>query len=189
MSFVTVVARPSFISLMSDGRMMHGGVAVAEDVVKFRTPRPGCFVAFGGHKDPADAFLEASGLLSLDISDPRPIAADIRAQLLSPPFCHSKILLAFGGRAATGQVAFVAFSTLEPEPQLRAPGPGELSYGWLYNSRFAEDAVLEQKLVEYLGEEGCETPAQIQKAQWRLQLFVADHDATVNRRVFTAVVS
>jgi len=186
-SFVSIVCRSGFLSIMSDGRVSNNGVSIREDYQKFLLPRPDFFIAFAGQQQPCEAFINDSGLSSSNTFDYHTLAADIHRKLLTPPYCNYKILLAFGGRTAKGSLEFCTFSTLEPEIQVFSPSSNQISYAFLNNSEI-DDTILQPELVKYLTEIGCDAAEKVKTAQETLNNYVAEIDTSVNTTVFSAII-
>lgn len=189
MSFVSVLARENFLTVVSDGRVQGPDLLpMQEDYRKFIQVDSGFFVAFAGHKEPCERFIDKSGLSRTSSRDLGLVSQRTKNLLLTHPYKNSKILLAFGGLNTLGEIEFATFSTLEPEIRFFQPRGDDLSYAFLNNSSL-KTTNLAGRLEKYLllagiGK-GIESPDQLINAQVMLNNFVANLDSSVNTTTFT----
>ncbi len=189
MSFVSIIAREDFISIMSDGRVCGpNGIPIQEDYQKFVRVDERFFVAFAGHKEPCELFLRNSGLLSPRTYDVELFSAEIQSKLIAGPSRKHKILLALGGFNHHEEIVFSTFSTIQPKMQLFRPKGDDISYAFLNNSS-VRSAQLEELLIEALKVSGFQTPDQIREGQTQLNSAVSAMDESVNSTVFNAVIN
>lgn len=188
MSFVSIIATENFLNIVSDGRVTgENKVVLQEDYRKFISPTRDFFVAYAGNKEPCEAFVYESGLLSPNLTDMNTFTSTIAEKLQSEKYRGFKILLAFGGKVGDC-ISFATFSTLEPKIQFFTPKNDDICYTFLNNSS-AVTVELETKLIEALRCTGYDTPEKTIEAQTILNNFVAGMDDSVNCNTFPLTIS
>lgn len=186
MSFVSIVARSSWISVVSDGRVTAGDDVVEEQYQKFILPTSGSFIAYAGNKQPCE--LIAKRLLDTGFrTDPlEESARRVFGMIAHLKDLGHKAFVALGEVSASG-AEFYACGPNQSVPVFFRPKGDDVCYSFLSNTHLSDEA-LEQQFVLGLQRSGVDTSAQCQQAQIELNEWVADRDVTVNKNTFCALL-
>ncbi|WNF35251.1 hypothetical protein RJD24_12325 [Bacillaceae bacterium IKA-2] len=188
MSFISIVARDKFITVVSDGLVvdLNTGIEKEQDFKKFSKIAQNQFVAYAGNKGVGEAIAETlpytTKLYRLD-----EVSAMIHRRVLREiPVDQASILVAIGGVSDLGFIEFHTFSN-NPEIQLTTyqPKGDDIMYCYLFGRNVVyDDKQLDAVFHNSLRKIGINTPNKIIKAQKELNHYVSDRDKTVNNRTF-----
>lgn len=188
MSFVSIIARADFITVMSDGCVTDNSGVVQEDYQKFVQITPELFLAFTGHAPAGELLLKAFEQTEFDKLAPR-LNFDqvffIIKNLIENIFHNSKlkILLAFGGRNRNGEIEAYYINSIDMQTGHYVPKGNQINTILLGNS-----TELNGLLKQFLATTGDSTPKQILAAQKLLNDHVAVGDPSVNTTTFELII-
>ena len=181
MSFVSIIARENFISVMSDGRVMYGNEIIQEDYQKFIKINDQSFVAFAGSKEICEIFIEEVRTIVNQNSNIINYLHSLvgRFNQLSLNNHGLKVMLGIGGINSNQEIEFHTINSIDNQILNFSPKGEMISYAFLNNTKY-DDSVLVNKLIETLGQTGFGVVKEVKKAQKILNDFVAATDQTVN---------
>ncbi|MNC29745.1 hypothetical protein D3C76_422150 [compost metagenome] len=133
MSLVTVVATEYFLSVVTDGREMRNGEVVGEQHPKCKQ-YSNVLVAYAGTKQPAEiiiSLLEKEGVL--ERGDLAEIATYVQHLFNAPELEKFKLLFAFGGLDAEGEITFHTIDSTHKILKKFTPKHGQISFAVLGN--------------------------------------------------------
>jgi hypothetical protein len=188
MSFVSVVARENFVTVMSDGRVQNNDEIVREDYQKFVQITPDLFFAYTGHQPVGEGILKAlenNGCYelfkTLNFSLVNMIIrTTIEAVNQSNKF---KLLVAYGGRNTNGEIEVFYANSIDMQSGHYLPKGDAINVICLGNG-IGTGALLEQLLFQT----GSTTPQQILSAQEMMNNYVVTHDPSVNTTTFQMII-
>ena len=190
MSFVSICAKESFISVVSDGliKNMETGEEVGQRYQKFAKISDNQFVAFTGNHGLAEAIKVT---LPFDTRgyDLEGVSKLIHKRLLDDiPIEKAKMAVAIGGVNQDNNIEFHSFIN-DPTKKFNSfqPKDDKLSYSFLESPEM-EGFDLEILFKEYISTIGHNTPSKILRVQKRLNDFVAANDSSVNRITFNLMI-
>jgi hypothetical protein len=191
MSFVSVIARENFISVMSDGRVSHKGQSVAEDYQKFVSFTPYFFIAFAGDKEPSELLLQALKMIGLpDMIEKLGfdmVSLFIQTSILTVAQKGYRVMIAFGGKNPLGEIEFYYLDTANPQTRKMTPKGQDIQYCFL-KSENAQKINTDQLLIDTLQITGLDTSIQIADAQKRINDHISDLDTSVNKNTFQLII-
>ncbi len=189
MSFISIIARENFLTVMSEGRVSREGKPTGEeDFKKFFRVSPHFIVGFGG----ADRalilnFLGETGLLEPNNGDFQAVADHVQAKLREKPYRHGKVFVGFGGVNSNGQIEFYALGTGNTETRHFLPKGDDISFCFFSLDGYEMD--LQSELIKFLGITNYRTPAQTLRAQKLLNDAFAKINPSMNTNTFQAVIN
>lgn len=184
-SFVSIVAGESWVSVMSDGRVTKDGQPTDEARVKFREVVPRrVFVAHAGSLPWTQCALDLAAQELAQGTDFTIVAVDMQRFLREVPAEHP-VLVAFGGLDSSGNVHVYAMSNLGAYMELSPNSAEPIRYAFLYNSNHVVD---DHKLSEIL-QQLYQRHQPIGQEDWKLVQnelndYVARLDPTVNTTTY-----
>ena len=189
MSFVSVVAREKFISVMSDGRVvdLNTQKVKQEDYKKFISIDNNAFVAYTGIKELCEMVatnIEKSIRKGLEFSEILVVIRIAVAQFIQK---QHTVMFAFGGINKNNQVEVFSYNSRDESTNHFLPKGDEIAYVFLSNGSTAE-SMLEEKFKSILRETGIDSPSSFVQAQKLLNRYVASIDPTVNNNTFRLII-
>ena len=189
MSFVSITATTDFISIMSDGLVMNGDLAVHERMKKYTVIDNRAFIAYTGVLENITFILNLLPLTHYDFERwTHEICALIKNNLSSMPFPDGQCFFAIGGISDKNRVEYFAFGThIETKPRPYLPIEGNPRTTFL-NGVVAASLPLSGKYNEYLNKTPKISVNDYVYAQKMLNDYVATFDPTVNNQIHNAVI-
>ena len=183
MSFVSIVARETWISVVTDGRCMTEDEVVDEHYQKFAQPDSDRFIAYAGDKDKCELVVRGMrelGHIQLGLEDSAKHMAGLIQEVGRRDF---KLFMATGSVGPTGAEVY-AFSTESNQPIILKPGTMDICYTFLSNNGVSEESLNKEfaKLIQKYGD--C-SPDKARQAQIELNTWAAGQDCSVNNITFT----
>jgi len=190
MSFVSVIARKDFITVMTDGRVSFAKqLILKEDYKKFKKISKKQFIAFTGNQEYCERIVSLFDYKNAQYNL-KEISYQIHEIINQAPYVNFHVNLAIGGLNEDNEfVVYHVQNTLKQSIKELKTKKNKISYGFL-NSEYVEKNInTEQKLVEYLRNTGFNTPNKCLKAQKLLNDYIASKDSSVNRNTFTLKIT
>jgi hypothetical protein len=187
-SFVSIIAQESFITVVSDGQVTLDGEILESHYKKFKRISKDQFIAYTGSKEICEELIKHLVYLQDKKYNLQLIADELYSVVKEIPFKPLKALLAVGGINDIGNVQFYTFSNIPNAEFLTfQPKNDEISYAFL-SSEHVDDEELENDLIQYLSKTGFNTPNKCLKAQKMLNAYVETIDETVNKNTFELAI-
>lgn len=186
MSFVSIIAREDFISVMSDGRVMDPhGIPIQEDYQKFIQINDQSFIAFAGTKEICEIIAQEMKDVINRNDDLQDHFQQLLARFQQLNLNHHgmKVFLGVGGINSDQEIEFHTINSKNGQVLNFSPKGGDVSYAFLNNSSY-DEADLQKKLIEILRVTGFNTIDKIKNAQKTLNDFIAETDDTVNNVIY-----
>ncbi|WP_239613888.1 hypothetical protein [Cohnella mopanensis] len=193
MSFVSVLARESFLCVMSDGQVtnLDGVTIIQEDFQKFTSLMDGrAFIAFAGTKDLCEMIIRDTQLKDRNFSAWKDLFLLVfkALNLTELHKTHNyKVMLAFGGINESDEIEVYSISSIDKNILHQKPKGDNTDYSFLNNTSHSNE-FWEKKLIELFRETGYNTPSELVSAQKLLNNFVADNENSVNKKTFKLVI-
>lgn len=191
LSFVSIVARENFISIMSDGRVTGAsGIPIQEDYQKFTVFDKSAFIAYAGTKDICETIVrDYEGFFRWNIYDFSMWVKELQELFRTADFESQglKVNLGFGGVNQDEKIEFHALSSSDLRLQSFFPVKDDISFAFLNNTTLG-DQIFNEKFVEFLKVTGFETPTNVIQSQKLLNNYVSQNDNTVNTKTFREVI-
>lgn len=183
MSFISVVAMETFITVVTDGQVTRGYEIIDNNFKKYRKISNKQFIAFGGAKEVCESLVNHLEFIGDNNYDLHVLANDLYETVKNIPFGPIKTMFAIGGVNNNGEIEMFTLNN-DPKDTLRifSPKGTDLSYAFLSSN--VDDNVIYEKFVQLLSITGFNTPNKCIKAQKMLNQFVSSIDHTVNRITF-----
>ncbi|MCG3089142.1 hypothetical protein [Sporosarcina cyprini] len=188
MSFVSVIATNSYITVVSDGKVTgRDGETLETDYQKSRKISDKQFIAVTGDRDMADQIFgiatykeEPYNLLNASI--------DLRKKLINAMRNQPRVVLVvIGGVNEWGKIVYYYF-TSKPEQQMIRGLPGDKHEKGFLSSDKVNPNKIEEKFDEFIDSVGIKTPHESLEVQRKLNDFVAGIDETVNENKFELII-
>ncbi|MEK3821355.1 hypothetical protein MKY20_19980 [Cytobacillus sp. FSL W8-0315] len=189
MSFVSIISRKNFITVMSDGQVTnHEGQPIQSDFQKFKQISPHQFIAFAGAKEICEQFINQVEYTagSYNLND---IANQINQIANEERFNQFRLFFAIGGIELDGDITlYVVEHGGTRDFRVQRPiNEDDINYAFL-NSEMIDRVNMNEKLIECLRITGFETPEECLYSQKLLNDFVESIDSTVNNQTFTLII-
>lgn len=185
MSFVSIIASPNFITVMSDGQVTRDGVVIKDDYPKFKKISPKQFIAYTGVKEYCEEIVNQVPYTPkmYNLAD---ITNQIERVVIDPNLVKHKLHFGIGGVDVNEDVVFY---TVENQKErivnyFKPKNIDDINYAFFESGHANIQINLSIKLIEYLRTTGFNTPSKCLKAQKLLNDFVASKDETVNNKTF-----
>lgn len=186
LSFVSIVARHDFITVMSDGRVTDSeNVSTEEDYQKFMRTSKNSFLAYAGTKEACE--MAATNILPLlEHEIPLHMIIESLPTVFSQLQSNGKIkiLLAMGGVSKENKIELHTISSIDNRVQSYYPTQKNDIISVFLNNTEIGDQKYNIKFKELLGETGFDSPSEVIQAQKLLNNYAADNDISVNKRTF-----
>jgi hypothetical protein len=178
-TFISVVARKSFITLMTDGRVSWSSAEVdQENFKKFKKVSNDQFIAFSGHKELCENVVNQIEYTHLcyNLYDLSTLIYDA----INGDGYHKQFHLFFviGGIDVNNEISLYVIDNHKNFLLFKPTDENDLKY------TFTNHPQLDQKFNELLDETGSDTAMDCIKAQKLLNDIVANIDDTVNTNTF-----
>ena len=189
MSFVSVIAREDFITVVSDGQVSRGNMVVQSDYKKFTKISDKQFIAFTGTKEFCEGLVNEIEFNRNGLHNLYNIVENLDKNIRTIPCQSYVVMFAVGGVGESGNIEFHTINN-NPSESIRSFSPkGDgLSYAFLHNGDLSSKINLQSKLIEYIGRIGFNTPNKCIRAQKLLNSDVAKIDDTVNNVTFDLTI-
>lgn len=188
MSFVSVIAKENFITVMSDGLVYNSitGEELEQGYKKFRKISENQFIAFGGSKDLAEEVIKQIGYQQKE-RNLSSLAIPIREQLIKniPPN-EASCQLVLGGIEGRETIIYSFNNDIEQDLLIKKPRGGDVEYSFLSYSKNELD--LDKEIKKIYPKYGLSTPTRTLKVQKALNDVVANVDPSVNRITFNLTI-
>ncbi|WP_242280971.1 hypothetical protein [Bacillus cereus group sp. BfR-BA-01347] len=183
MSFVSVVGRSDFLSVMTDGRVTDGEKILQEDYPKYRMIGENIIVAFTGDRAACEWIFYVLNQEVVMKQDFMITARDIK-ELLNhhPKLKGCDVRWIIGGINPQNEIECITISTEEKEP-IRHEVPSEKVLAVYAYAFDADQKELGEKFAEFIKQEG-----ELASAQQLLNDYVADKDFTVNKNTYHVLI-
>lgn len=187
MSFVSIVSREDWCSVVSDGRCMMSDKVTDENYKKFIQPSPNLFVAFAGHKEPCE--IVCRGMVELGhIEKPMEVAAMHMFGMVHELGARGfKLFIAIGG-SENSTIQVYSMSSIYSEPIIHKPKGNDVCYSFLSNTVVSDES-LEEKFQKLARRNGTSSHAEIHSTQVALNRWVSLQDDSVNTNTFSCHIS
>lgn len=189
MSFVSVIAKEDFITVVSDGQVTRNSEAIQNNYKKFTKISNKQFIAYTGIKEFCEGLVSEIKYKGNEIHNLNKIALDLDKKIKVIPYETYTVMFIVGGIGKSGNIEFYTLNNNYSE-NLRYFNPknDSLNYGFLHNGSLSSKINLENKLVEHLRITGFNTPNKCIKAQKLLNKDIAQIDPTVNNVTFDLTI-
>jgi hypothetical protein len=190
MSFISVIARENFITVMSDGRVMnYEDVPIEENFQKFINIENRSFIAFGGTRELCEMItkdivpiLKNELNYSIWLQSFRRVLESLKLNQN-----NLKCMFAFGGINHERNIEFYTINSITLDSKKFNPYGDQISYAFVNNTKNA-DKLYEDKSIELFRETGFSTPSEVIQAQRLLNNFVSTQDVSVNNVTFRMII-
>lgn len=184
MSFVSIVARETFISIMCDGRMTSvDGKALEENVKKFRRLNDKCYIAFAGTYDLCIECAKDVERLFDENNSLEDVIDKIKDKINQTHYDEvtHKVMFSLGGLSSEGEVIITKMSNNpEIDFEIFKPRGNDITYIFLHNTD--EELVnLDKEFERICKNIKVTTQSKLKKAQKILNDKIADIDNKVNK--------
>ncbi|AHV96610.1 hypothetical protein [Paenibacillus sabinae] len=191
MSFVSILGRENFLSVMSDGKLLgENNEVLQEDYQNFINIGNSAFIAFAGSQGPC----EELSVQMLPYFDEKTDFAAIHQALVDffkvddPSQRDVKIMIAFGGINLEGRIEFYTIDSGTSTSERYLPEGEDIKFCFLRSGELLTDLNVKGKMIELLRTTGAGTPTECISAQKLLNDYAADHDASVNKKTTRMVI-
>lgn len=182
MSFVSILCHESWVSVVTDGRVCAGDVAVDESYKKFIEPKENLFIAFAGNKEPCEVVCKGMielGYVDLPLLDAAKKLYSLVHLMREKGF---KLFMAIGG-LENSKASVYSVSTEYSEPVINKPLDDQISYVFLSNTKVSDER-LEKRFSKLVRRTGLSDMNSINQVQKELNKWVALQDNSVNNKYF-----
>lgn len=185
MSFVSIIARENFITVMSDGQVTgENGKTLQKDYKKFKKISRQQIIAFAGAKSICEQIVEqvpyTKGVYNL--SD---IAQQIWSVIKEERFNAFNLFFGIAGVDVDDKVSLFLVNNKTGLSSTRPNANSDVSYITLNPSEIVN---VSERISIILSETGFNTPTKCLKAQKKLNDFIADNDPQVNKYTFDLTI-
>lgn len=189
MSFVSVVAREKFITIMSDGRVSNKMTKeiLDENKVKFVKIGDNGFVAFAGISEICDLIVPIIGQLLESGHEFNDILTTMSKVLRENSRPGLFVTIAFGGINKNGNIEICSVENSSHSTTNFKPKGKEINYLFLRNPTIPHQE-LNQKFLDLIETNGKNTPTEFIKSQTILNSWVADRDSSVNKNITSLII-
>lgn len=189
MSFVSVIAREDFITVVSDGQVTRDSEVIQNSYKKFTKISNKQFVAYTGIKEICEALVNEIEYKGNELHDLNHIAMELNEKIKVFPYDTLTVMFIVGGIDETGNIEFHTLNN-DPSEKLRSfyPVNDDLNYGFLSNGKLEGKINLTVNLIEHFKTTGFNTPNKCIRAQKLLNSDVEKIDETVNNVTFDLTI-
>jgi hypothetical protein len=193
MSFVSVISRETFLCVMSDGLVTGPDrkTIVQEDYQKFIPLLDSrAYVAYTGTKDLCERILGNLQFVNRNFKGWREVFHEIFVDWSLSEFLNESgfvFQLSFGGLNEENEIECFSINAKNNEELHYVPKGDDFAMMFLTNTSF-EDNFWQPKMSEFLVGMDINVPSNIVSAQKQLNNYIADRDATVNKKTFRMVI-
>lgn len=189
MSFVSVIARESFLTVMSDGRVIDRNDCIIDEAYQKFSCDEKSFIAYAGSREVCEMITR--DIRDLVFNDRDYVGATlVLVQVFEQLKLEShglKVMMALGGVNKQEEIELNTVDSIKKETLSFKPKGGDIDYAFLNNIK-NNKVDFQTKLVEILKQTGIDTPSNIIQAQRLLNNYISDMDISVNKKTFRAVV-
>ncbi|RFA36236.1 hypothetical protein CAI16_05460 [Virgibacillus dokdonensis] len=185
MSFVSVIASDSFISMVADGRVVQDGNSIQENYRKFKQIGLKQFVAFAGAKQICEAVMDQINVEIEKMYELSKVAKEIHSAIYGKSELEGiNILFVVGGVNINGCIEFYTINRVDEEIRKYKPEtPTDRSYAFLHNGMI-DEGIVGEKFEETYSKYGVTSLSKCQRVQEELNNKIADLDESVNKITF-----
>lgn len=189
MSFVSVVARESFITIMSDGRVSNKmtGEIIDENKVKFVKIGDSRFVAFAGISEICDLIVPVISQLLESGHEFKDILSTMEKVLKENSRPGLFVTIAFGGINKDGNIEICSVENNNMTSAHFTPKGTDINYFFLRNPTISAQDV-NRKFLELIRKNGTNTPKEFNRSQKMLNSWVSKKDNSVNDNTSTMLI-
>lgn len=189
MSFVSVIARESFLTVMSDGRVIDRNDCIIDEAYQKFSCDEKSFIAYAGSREVCEMITR--DIRDLVFNDRDYVGATlVLVQVFEQLKLEShglKVMMALGGVNKQEEIELNTVDSIKKETLSFKPKGSDIDYAFLNNIK-NNKVDFQTKLVELLKQTGIDTPSNTIQAQRLLNNYISDLDISVNKKTFRAVV-
>lgn len=189
MSFVSILANPNFITVMTDGQVTRDGNIIQNDYKKFKKISPKQFIAYTGVKEICEGIINQIPYTN-NIYDLADITNQIEQVVKDSILIEHKVHFGIGGLDLEGNIAFYTVENQKDRivNYYKPISIEDITYAFFESGHITQNVDLVEKLVDYFRITGCNTPNKCLKAQKMLNDYISSLDDTVNKHTFSLTI-
>ncbi|GIN86986.1 hypothetical protein J6TS2_33720 [Heyndrickxia sporothermodurans] len=188
MSFVSIIVRKNFITVMSDGQVTQEGEVIRNDYQKFKKISPHQFIAYTGAKEICEQIVNQVPFTNNNYHLFN-IAKQIESVINESKFDNFRLFFAVGGIEIDGNITSftIEHGSSRNFKELVPKDKDDICYAFL-NSEVLDSINLEEKLILFFRRTGFNKPEECLQTQKLLNDFVEGLDSTVNNKTFSLTI-
>lgn len=190
MSFVSVIAKSKFISIMSDGReYIKAGskfITINESYQKFRILSEQNFIAFTGTKELAEKIIRDFGIENKKSINWKKFGSDLISILKQDLYKSNNLQFTFGGKLLNSRLGFYTTGSTNHTLTLNeCITETDIIYSLHTSSNFQKHLDINNMFIDcYKRANGLSEIEKIKNTQHSLNKMVSEVDDTVNNNIF-----
>ncbi|MNR93451.1 hypothetical protein D3C72_245080 [compost metagenome] len=188
MSFVSVVSRETFITVMSDTREISlTGEILSEETKKSKKIGERHFVAYAGIRIICETVADGIEHLLLAGADFKLIYDKLSPLIQGKVPDPHTAMFSFGGINNEGEMEVITFSSTNNDVNIQKPKGKAISYAFL-SGHYKNGIDYNEKFQEFIKVFGDETPTDFLHSQKALNKLVSENDNSVNNKTDRFVI-